>query len=226
MAATNNNTTIKQCTGEGGGRRWRWRATWQMIASTDWHNNQQTTEVIGWGHNDDGNEWGWPIAREERKDGNNDQSMSANTTITTGKQQSTQKVVVVKVERRGVPEKGRTLWQWQSSTTTELNGSNVEEEMAMKHHQERRTLSAVATTTATQRPLTMTSLAAESVSSTDQNNNQQMTKVRRRWRQPQATTTGRRGTQQSGWRRQYKITIHQKLGAGNEHKGGGNLDIW
>ncbi len=62
-------------------------ATWQMITSTDWHNNQQATEVNRWGDGDDDGGQGWPIAREEGKDGDDDQTTSANATTATSKQQ-------------------------------------------------------------------------------------------------------------------------------------------
>jgi hypothetical protein len=60
-----------------------------MIASTDKHNNQQTMEVSGWGDGDDGNGQGWLIAWEEGKEGDDDQTMSADATTATSKEQCT-----------------------------------------------------------------------------------------------------------------------------------------
>jgi hypothetical protein len=57
-----------------------------MIALTNQHKNQQMMEVIRWGDGDDSNGLGWLIAREEERDSNDDQTMSANATTGTSKQ--------------------------------------------------------------------------------------------------------------------------------------------
>ncbi len=79
-----------------------------MIVSANQKSNQQMTEVDGWEDGDDGNEQGWPIAREKGKDGNNDQTTSANANANTAtsKEQSTKKAAVVMVREERCCRKG------------------------------------------------------------------------------------------------------------------------